>query len=161
MSVKETFSVDRPQTLGQVIRTRRQEMGLTQEELAHRIGHGVRQAEVSRLEHDRVTLPRRRRLEQIAQALNYSVGELLARSGWAGADEALQQPSPAAIQTGAANAVFDPNAKSRPGDPDTLGVAISDLAAAIARARETMQHSARILESVRSSVECVDENDSA
>jgi transcriptional regulator with XRE-family HTH domain len=73
-------------TLGKVIRTRRIDLHLTQEELAERIGEGVRQAEVSRLERDRIALPRRARLEAIAAALNFSLGELLARSGWAGAD---------------------------------------------------------------------------
>jgi len=59
-------------------------LGLTQEALAERIGEGMRQAEVSRLESGRVTLPRRERLERIAAALDIPVGELLARSGWSG-----------------------------------------------------------------------------
>lgn len=70
------------ETLGTFIRERRQELGLTQEQLAKRVGEGVRQAEISRLEHDRVTLPRRERLDQIAVALRVSLGELLVRSGW-------------------------------------------------------------------------------
>jgi transcriptional regulator with XRE-family HTH domain len=74
-------------TLGAFIRRRRLELGLTQEALAEMIGGGVRQAEISRLEHDRVTLPRRQRLEQIAAALDVPLGELLVRSGWTGADE--------------------------------------------------------------------------
>jgi transcriptional regulator with XRE-family HTH domain len=82
-------SVERSRILGQVIRERRQELGLTQEELAALVGHGVRQAEISRLEHDRVGLPRRARLENIANALGFSVGQLLAQSGWVGADTAI------------------------------------------------------------------------
>lgn len=74
-----------PQSLGQTIRQRRIELGLTQEELAERIGDGVRQSEVSRLERDRILLPRRERLERIAEAIQMTVGELLAQSGWAGA----------------------------------------------------------------------------
>jgi transcriptional regulator with XRE-family HTH domain len=74
-------------TLGAFIRRRRLELGLTQETLAEMIGGGVRQAEISRLEHDRVTLPRRQRLEQIATALEVPIGELLVRSGWTGAGE--------------------------------------------------------------------------
>ncbi len=74
-------------TLGAFIRRRRTELGLTQEALAEMIGGGVRQAEISRLEHDRVTLPRRQRLEQIAAALDVPLGELLVRSGWTGADD--------------------------------------------------------------------------
>lgn len=76
-------------TMGSAIRTRREELGLTQEELAARIGGGIRQSEISRLERGRVTLPRRARLEAIAAALNLPVGELLARSGWAGAGDAF------------------------------------------------------------------------
>jgi transcriptional regulator with XRE-family HTH domain len=78
--------MDTKLTLGQVIRSRRIELALTQEELAERIGEGVRQAEVSRLERDRIMLPRRARLEAIAAALELPLGELLARSGWSGAD---------------------------------------------------------------------------
>jgi transcriptional regulator with XRE-family HTH domain len=81
--------MDKSPTLGQVIRTRRLSLGLTQEELAARIGDGVRQAEVSRLECDRVTLPRRRRLERIAAALEIPLGQLLANAGWSGADGAF------------------------------------------------------------------------
>jgi transcriptional regulator with XRE-family HTH domain len=62
------------------------DMDLTQEELAERVGPGVRQSEISRLERNRVTLPRRQRLEQIARALDIPVGVLLARSGWVGAE---------------------------------------------------------------------------
>ncbi|MBA3275627.1 MAG: helix-turn-helix domain-containing protein [Chloroflexia bacterium] len=70
------------ETLGTFIRERRMELGLTQEELAERVGEGVRQSEISRLEHDRVTLPRRARLEQIAAALDVSMGDLMVRTGW-------------------------------------------------------------------------------
>jgi transcriptional regulator with XRE-family HTH domain len=90
-------------TLGQAIRSRRLELDLTQEELAERIGDNVRQAEVSRLERDRVTLPRRRRLERIAAALDLPLGELLAKAGWAGAATAFstssEPPVPAAPDT--------------------------------------------------------------
>jgi transcriptional regulator with XRE-family HTH domain len=71
-----------PPSLGTFIRQRRVELGLTQEQLAERIGGVVRQAEVSRLENDRVTLPRRMRMMAIAAALELSLGELLVRTGW-------------------------------------------------------------------------------
>ncbi len=58
------------------------------------MGDGVRQAEISRLERDRVTLPRRQRLEQIARALDVPIGELLVRSGWAGAGQIDETASP-------------------------------------------------------------------
>lgn len=74
--------------------TRRAELGLTQEQLAERIGGGVRQAEVSPLERDRVVLPRPQCLAAIAAALEMPVGELLERSGWTGAGQAIAIPSP-------------------------------------------------------------------
>jgi transcriptional regulator with XRE-family HTH domain len=77
-------------TLGKFIQRRRAELGLTQEQLAEKVGPGVRQAEISRLEHDRITLPRRQRLEQIAIALDVPLGTLLARSGWAGAEDEFE-----------------------------------------------------------------------
>ena len=73
-------------TLADLIRQRRIELHLTQEQLADRIGLGTRQADVSRLERGRVGLPRRERLERVAAALELPLGELLVRSGWAGAD---------------------------------------------------------------------------
>lgn len=79
-------------TLGKFIRRRREELGLTQEALAELVGDGVRQAEISRLENDRIVLPRRQRLEQIADALDVPIGVLLARSGWVGAEEIESQP---------------------------------------------------------------------
>jgi transcriptional regulator with XRE-family HTH domain len=87
-------------TLGKFIQRRRVELGLTQEQLAELVGGGVRQAEISRLEHDRVTLPRRQRLEQIARALDVPIGELLARSGWVGAEviEAASAPGAGEVE---------------------------------------------------------------
>ncbi len=79
-------------TLGKFIRRRREELGLTQEALAELVGDGVRQAEISRLENDRIVLPRRQRLEQIADALEVPIGVLLARSGWVGAEEIESLP---------------------------------------------------------------------
>ena len=69
-------------SLGDFIRERRQDLGLTQEELAERLGGSVRQSDVSRLESNRVAMPRRERLLQIAHALEVSLGELLVSSGW-------------------------------------------------------------------------------
>jgi transcriptional regulator with XRE-family HTH domain len=72
-------------TLGKLIQGRRRELDLTQEELAERVGDGVRQSDISRLEHDKVALPRRARLERIASALDLPLGVLLVQSGWMGA----------------------------------------------------------------------------
>lgn len=83
-------------SLGATIRARRLELGWSQEELAERISTDdeyVRQSEISRIESGRVTLPRRRRLEMLAAALDIPLGELLARSGWAGAEHAFDKPA--------------------------------------------------------------------
>jgi transcriptional regulator with XRE-family HTH domain len=69
-----------PVSLGTFSRERRQDLGLTQEQVAERIGATVRQAEVSRLESGRIALPRRDRLTAIAAALEVSLGELLVRT---------------------------------------------------------------------------------
>ena len=55
---------------------------MTQEALTHRIGSGLRQSEISRLERDGVALPRRERMEAIAVALDLSLGDLMVRTGW-------------------------------------------------------------------------------
>lgn len=88
--------------LGVAIKARRIELGWTQEELAERISAGgeyVRQSEISRIENGRIALPRRERLERLAIALDLPLGELLARSGWAGARTSFDQHAPvAAVQ---------------------------------------------------------------
>lgn len=86
-----------PAGVGKVIRARRRDLGITQEELAARIrGFGVeiRQSDISRLEQGKVALPRFARLQRIAEALSMPVGEFLARAGWDGADEALRTADP-------------------------------------------------------------------
>lgn len=70
-------------TLGQFIRGTRLVMGLTQEELASRVGEeGIRQSDISRLEQDKIEFPRRERLEAIAAALDVTLGDLLIATGW-------------------------------------------------------------------------------
>lgn len=71
-------------TLGTVVRSRRMLLGLTQEDLAERIG--ARQSDVSRLECDMIALPRSERLRALAAALGMTPGELLQAAGWIGAD---------------------------------------------------------------------------
>ena len=78
-------------TLGKFIRHRRLERGLTQEQLAEAIGESVNQSDISRLERDQITLPRRERLEQLAAALDVSLGDLLARTGWLTAGDELDR----------------------------------------------------------------------
>lgn len=72
----------REQTLGQFIRANRLAMGMTQEELANRVGDNVRQSDISRLENDGVDFPRRERLDAIAVALGVKLGDLLISTGW-------------------------------------------------------------------------------
>lgn len=72
----------REQTLGQFIRTNRLAMGLTQEQLAERVGESLRQSDISRLEKDGIEFPRRERLDAIATALNVTLGDLLISTGW-------------------------------------------------------------------------------
>ena len=113
-------------TLGQFIRERRMDLGLTQEQLAERVGEGVRQAEISRLEQDRVSLPRRPRLEAIAAALDVSIGDLMVTTGWIGAEHVGPSgldhaPSPAQSQ------------------------ALEDAASALSNAQELVAHTADLL----------------
>jgi transcriptional regulator with XRE-family HTH domain len=73
-----------------MIQSHRRALGLTQEQLAdkvHALGdQHIKQSDISRIERGLVGLPRQLRLERIARALDLSVGELLARSGWTGFD---------------------------------------------------------------------------
>jgi transcriptional regulator with XRE-family HTH domain len=73
--------------LGNFVRERRVVLGLTQEQLAERIGGSASQAEISRLERGEVLLPRRHRLEALAEALEVSLGAMLMASGWLAEDE--------------------------------------------------------------------------
>lgn len=89
-------------SLGDLVRRRCQELGFTQEELASRSSTDdeiVRQSDISRIERGQIQLPRRSRLERIATALDLPLGELLALSGWAGADQ-LRTPAESARQPG-------------------------------------------------------------
>ena len=77
-----------PNALGTFIRERRFDLGLTQEQLAERVGPTVRQAEISRLERGQVVMPRRQKMEHIAAALDVTLGDLLHSSGWLTDNEA-------------------------------------------------------------------------
>lgn len=66
-------------TLGELVRQRRLELGLTQGDLAELIsdeGDEVRQADISRIERGYTRLPRPERLSRVARALDLPVGEL-------------------------------------------------------------------------------------
>jgi transcriptional regulator with XRE-family HTH domain len=63
------------------VRERRQDLGLTQEQLGERVGEGVRQSEISRLEKGTVSLPHPNRLVSLARALEVPLGDLLLHAG--------------------------------------------------------------------------------
>lgn len=83
-----THPREKPTTtaLGETIRRIRRERGWSQERLAEAIGGAMQQSDVSALERGRVGLPRRQRIEAIANVLGMPLGELLAASGWSSAD---------------------------------------------------------------------------
>jgi len=112
----------REQALGQFIRANRLAMGMTQEELAHRVGDNVRQSDISRLENDGVDFPRRERLDAIAVALGVKLGDLLISTGW------LEIEHAAAIEQ-----IKD----DEQSDPDVLDDAMAVLSAAKEMVAET------------------------
>jgi transcriptional regulator with XRE-family HTH domain len=63
------------------VRERRQDLGLTQEQLGRRVGEGVRQSEISRLEKGIVSMPHPDRLIALTRALEVPLGELLLHTG--------------------------------------------------------------------------------
>lgn len=85
-------------SLGTAILQRRMELGLTQTALAERVATcgdwGFRQSDISRLERGIVTLPHYPRMRSLAAALEVPVGELLAKSGWTGAEGAFPSGEP-------------------------------------------------------------------
>jgi transcriptional regulator with XRE-family HTH domain len=149
-------------TFGQVIRQRRMELGLTQEELAERVGENIRQSEISRLERDYIMLPRRSRLEAIARALEVSPIYLLMRSGWMEEDDSLgpsatpETPVKEAPETSPAVASYVAPEDGSPPDSKVTAVIehASMLREAIARAREVQEHTGELL---RESTEVLDQ----
>jgi transcriptional regulator with XRE-family HTH domain len=91
-------------SLGATIKRRRRERGWSQEEFAARVASRgdwtFRQSDVSRLERGKVLLPHRERLTLIAAVLELPLGELLARSGWVGADTLFPAESAATTARG-------------------------------------------------------------
>jgi transcriptional regulator with XRE-family HTH domain len=71
-------------TIGQRIKARRQELKLTQRELAARLGYNDHTT-LTRIEADKVDLPQSR-IEKIAEVLDVSIGYLM---GWAEQPEDL------------------------------------------------------------------------
>src|SRR5215203_2519679 len=68
--------------IGNFVRERRQDLGLSQEQLAERVGGTYSQSDISRIERGHITLPRLSNLERLAASLDVPVGELLIAAGW-------------------------------------------------------------------------------
>lgn len=115
------------QTLGKFIRARRLTLGMTQEQLAERVGVGVRQADISRLEGDKIDLPRRDRMEAIASALGVTLGDLLIATGWLEIEHAAM--------------IEQINDDTEP-DPDVL----ADAMAVLAASKELVINAAQMLD---------------
>lgn len=85
-----------PETLGQVVRARRLELGLTQPQLAERVAalgdNRCDHSYISKLESGRIGLPKKARMDCLAAALGLRTGELLERSGWTGAEKVIISP---------------------------------------------------------------------
>ncbi|RJO67615.1 MAG: XRE family transcriptional regulator [Myxococcales bacterium] len=72
----------RTKTLGEVVRERRLELGLSQNDLAAVMGDRTGQTDISRIELGKTETPRRERLDRLAAALGLDADELVARTGW-------------------------------------------------------------------------------
>jgi transcriptional regulator with XRE-family HTH domain len=131
-------------SLGSAILQRRTELGLTQAALAERVATcgdwGFRQSDISRLERGIVTLPHFTRMRSLAAALELPVGELLAKSGWTGAEGAF--PSADTRPTGRGHAEPDDTAarsEHLPSSPAGSSDEIQQLRQEIVRLRETVE----------------------
>jgi transcriptional regulator with XRE-family HTH domain len=120
-------------TLGNFVRERRQDLGLTQNQLAERVGYTVRQAEISRLERGRIALPHRDRLNHLAGALDVPISTLLIASGWFEPDPS--QP--------AASVPVD-----RPSNPRSIIAELQDELAAVQDLEREMQVRTRRLQDI-------------
>ena len=68
--------------IGMFVRQRRQDLGLSQEQLAELVGGSYGQSDISRIERGHIELPRMDTLVRLASALKVPVGDLLIASGW-------------------------------------------------------------------------------
>jgi transcriptional regulator with XRE-family HTH domain len=142
-----------PPRLGAVIRQRRLDLGWSQEELAARVselGSVLRQSDISRLELGKVDLPRRERLVHLAVVLELSVGELLLRSGWAGAEWRDQHPADipkAGAALDVAQLTADAEASAAPArQPERPMARDGRLADLLVQAQQTRARTAEVLQ---------------
>ncbi len=74
--------MDLRRDLGSTVRQRRLELGLSQVELAERMGGEIQQSDISRIERGLLPWPRPQLLQSLAAALYMDVLELITRAGW-------------------------------------------------------------------------------
>lgn len=84
-----------PPSIGAIVRETRLRRNMTQADLAACVG--CMPSDISRIESGHVTLPRRARIEAIAQCLKVSSGQLLAASGFTDFDTFAESIDPEAI----------------------------------------------------------------
>jgi transcriptional regulator with XRE-family HTH domain len=122
--------------LGNYVRERRQELGLSQETLAERVGGNTVQSDISRIERGQIELPRPSTLINLAAALEVPVGNLLIASGWF--DEAH---------------LATPESASAPGDQSAMLETLNDLESEITAIRElereAQERTAEVMKTVR------------
>jgi hypothetical protein len=74
--------MDLRRNLGSTVRQRRMELGLSQVQLAERMGGETQQSDISRIERGLLPWPRPQLLESLAAALYMTALELITQSGW-------------------------------------------------------------------------------
>ena len=111
--------------LGSAIRRRRLELGLSQTEVAERLGAEMQQSDISRIERGRARSPRPQLLMSLARVLDISIVDLMADAGWLRPDE---RDHYAAVGTGSrpANASFAKDAETQQADPALPLVIVAD-----------------------------------
>lgn len=83
MSDRSPFSSPSPVTLGESIRSRREALGLSRDELVQRIGPSMTAEDLYRIESARVLMPSWARLLLIAEALNLPLDQFRStHGGW-------------------------------------------------------------------------------
>lgn len=90
---KSRKSRDDARRLGQAIRTRRLELGMSQTRLGMLMG-GLDQKEVSRLERGSIASPPPERLRRVATALNLEPTDLMTRAEWPGFEQTVALGNP-------------------------------------------------------------------
>jgi transcriptional regulator with XRE-family HTH domain len=83
--------------IGNYVRERRQDLGLSQEQLAERVGGTYGQSDISRIERGHIELPRLATMVSLAASLEVPVGDLLIASGWFNEGHFIANTDPAGV----------------------------------------------------------------